>query len=258
MNSICTPSESSPSSLWQELGKNIEVIAPGLVFIKGALNQEQQIWLANYALKAGSDPQRGFWEVLPSGERVLNSDTGRGRIYDAITTFPDPEKVLELCHALVRAAQNQDSALPDMTPTHLLLLYYATADGMYWHSDSDKNDGDNNHPIVSISIGNSCDFGYKLMGRGEKTLLVESGDVLIWGGPNRLLLHSVQKVYMNTCPSFLPLENARLNFTFRDAPNVLGREKDFKYDVDSTYNQLLPHLLATVKPSSNNQTSNDA
>jgi len=41
----------------------------------------------------------------------------------------------------------------------------------------------------------------------------------------------------------LDKENVRLNFTFRDAPNALGREKDFKYDVDSTYKEVLEHLL---------------
>jgi len=55
------------------------------------------------------------------------------------------------------------------------------------------------------------------------------------------------KVYGHSSPEFLkPLldkENVRLNFTFRDAPNALGREKDFKYDVDSTYKEVLDHLL---------------
>lgn len=59
----------------------------------------------------------------------------------------------ELCHALVKLAQEQDTRMPDMQPTHLLLLYYASQDGMCWHSDSDKNDGDNDHPIVSITVG---------------------------------------------------------------------------------------------------------
>lgn len=55
---------------------------------------------------------------------------------------------------------------------------------MYWHKDSDPNDGNNDHPIVSITIGNSCDFGIKLVGQKEKFIRLDSGDVIIWGGMN--------------------------------------------------------------------------
>jgi len=213
------------------------------------LDQEKQIWLANYALNAGSRPDNGFWTITPDGQRHLNSDKGRGRIYDAITNFPDYDAVLALCQEMVATARIHDSKMPEMTPTHLLLLYYATADGMYWHSDNDRNDGDNNHPIVSITIGNACDFGYKLFGKGETMLRLESGDIIIWGGVNRMLPHCVDKVHMDTCPSYLPIKNARLNFTYRDAPNVLGREKDFKYNVDTNYTPVLTYLQSVVKPS---------
>jgi len=213
-----------------------------LVFIKGALSEEAQIELTNYALDAGTDPERGFWTVLRDGRRVLNSDTGRGRIYDTIDSFKKPDIVRDLCRNLVAEAQKHDSKMPDMNPTHLLLLYYATADGMYWHKDSDPNDGNNNHPIVSITIGNSCDFGIKMVGKKEQFLRLDSGDVVIWGGPNRMLMHCVDKVHMGTSPSYLPIQNARLNFTYRDAPNVLGQEKLYKYNVDANYSEVLPHM----------------
>jgi hypothetical protein len=102
----------------------------------------------------------------------------------------------------------------------------------------------------SSCVGNASEFGYKLACRKEEYIRLESGDVLIWGGPNRLLPHCVRTVYANTAPKFLPPEihNVRLNFTFRDAPNVVGREKDFKYSVESTYDRLLPHMLATHSP----------
>ncbi len=32
---------------------NLQVLGNGLVFLRGALNEESQIWLANYALEAG-------------------------------------------------------------------------------------------------------------------------------------------------------------------------------------------------------------
>ena len=117
------------------------------------MNKDQQVWLATYALAAGSSATQSFFTTLPTGEKLLNSDTGRGRIYDAISNFMDPEVIKSLCNLLVKKAQTQDPRMPDMQPTHLILLYYATHEGMYMHKDSDPNDGDNDHPIVSISIG---------------------------------------------------------------------------------------------------------
>lgn len=57
--------------------------------------------------------------------------------------------------------------------------------------DSDSNDGDNDSPVISISLGNACDFGMKLIGKKEQTLRLESGDALLFWGKNRMLLHCV-------------------------------------------------------------------
>jgi len=216
---------------------HVQVIAPGLVCMKGALSSEQQIWLASYAMSAGSREKSGFWLPQSTSDtekpRVLNSDEFRGRIYDDIENFPDSPKVQTLCHLLVSRARECDNRMPQMDPTHLLLLYYASADGMEWHSDSDVNDGNNDHPIVSITIGNSSDFGFKLTGKPAQTIRLDSGDVLIWGGPNRMLYHCVERVYKGTVPEYLKhiVPDARLNFTYRDAPNVRGRENEFKYNL---------------------------
>jgi len=165
---------------------------------------------------------------MKDGQRVFNSAKGRGRIYNAISTFPESEKLASIASEIAKLAQDHDQSLPDFTPTHLLLLYYATKSGIGWHADGGANDGDNDHPIVSVSLGNSSVFGIKLNGSVEKILL-ESGDCIIWGGPQRMLVHSILEVKERTCPDFLKLGNVRLNFTFRDAPNVLGHEEGFKY-----------------------------
>lgn len=72
----------------------VEVVSPGFVIIRGLLGPTQQKWLARYALSAGQDEARGhsFWVNMGS-QRVLNSDVGRGRIYDDIETFPSADTV---------------------------------------------------------------------------------------------------------------------------------------------------------------------
>ena len=85
-------------------------------------------------------------------------------------------------------------------------------------------------PVVSISIGDACDFGYcdtrpeeadqalVALGGGEKpkNVRLESGDVLIFGGPSRMVFHGVTKIHPNHRPKGLVLAGGRLNLTFRE------------------------------------------
>lgn len=218
----------------------IERLGPGSVIIRQALSKEVQIWLAQYAMHAGTDAANGggFWRTV-QGQQVLNATSGRGRLYQPISRYPSPDVIKRVCLDLVRVGRTKAEKLPDMDVTHLLLLYYATAEGMSWHRDTDPNDGDNDHPIVSISLGNTSEFGYKPLLAPEKTIAVQSGDVLIWGGPQRMLEHTVRGVKMGSAPDYLQpiIADARINFTFRSAPNIriLGKESQFasdKYWVD--------------------------
>jgi alkylated DNA repair dioxygenase AlkB len=54
-----------------------------------------------------------------------------------------------------------DPAMPDMDPTHLLTLYYAKERKMGWHRDEGSNDGKSEQPVVSLSVGNTCEFHVK-------------------------------------------------------------------------------------------------
>ena len=207
----------------------------GSVLIKNALNGEDQSWLSYFAMEMGeTEKNGGFWRRnLQTLEKIgLNATHTRGRIYQALSDYPHANKIRELCLKLVCEARKVVPKIPLMTPTHLLLLYYVSEHGIRWHRDSDPNDGDNDEPIVSISLGNTCIFGYKPFARPSKTIEIKSGDVLVWGGPERMLAHRVESVKLGTTPKYLRkiIGNARLNFTFRSAPNILGLEKFYTSD----------------------------
>ena len=206
----------------------VQVLGPGLVLLQGALSPEQQRWLVEYALCAGARPKRGWY----SAAGQLNATPSRGRIYDAIDNFPEADGIRGLCLDLVQQSRAAQPNIPQMHVTHMLLLLYTTAEGMGWHRDSDPNDGDNDHPIVSISLGNASDFGYKPLLRPECQVRLDSGDVVVWGGPQRMLEHSVLRVHEDSCPGHLQdlLKGARINFTFRSAPNILGQEAAYGTD----------------------------
>ena len=59
---------------------------------------------------------------------------------------------------------------------------------------------------ISLSIGLTADFCYKnhYDDTTYSTVQLQSGDVLIFGGPSRMIVHSVQAVYICLPPSFLP------------------------------------------------------
>lgn len=76
-------------------------------------------------------------------------------------------------------------------------------------------------PVVSISIGDSADFLYgdtRDIGKADNVVL-ESGDVLIFGGRSRHIFHGVTSIIPNSAPDNLLQETrlrpGRLNLTFR-------------------------------------------
>lgn len=201
----------------------LSVLEPGLVHIRSALAPAEQEWLAAVALQEG-EHRGGFYE-----DSKLNSTSSRGRIYDCLQRFPDG--IQDFCTTQLTRAHAADPAMPAMLPTHLLLLKYATERGMGFHRDNGENDGAGDFPVVSLSIGNTCVFKLKHERSAPETqILLMSGDAVLFGGPCRQMLHAVTEVHPATAPSWLPapFRNARLNFTFRHAPEILGREKAFE------------------------------
>ena len=219
---------------------SVEVLEPGLVHIKNALGRDAQVALAEVAMARGNHPTDGFWRPAEDGApRVLNCSVpnSRGRVFDAIGRFP--AAFVDACAASVRTARAADPHMPAMDPTHLLMVYYEKGKGIFWHKDNARNDGRNDHPVVSFSLGNRCSFSVQhnwswaaTPRRGEKrTIILESGDALLFGGACRYIHHSVTGVKRNTAPPWLPmLKDKRLNLTFRDAPEVAGEEHStYKY-----------------------------
>ena len=190
-------------------------VIPGCVFIKNALNEKEQIELATVSKE---------WNTM-----LLPSTSTRNRVYDAITKFPDSEYLLKICKRLLEEGNKLDSTIIIDDPTHLLYLQYFTPRGMGFHSDNGKNDGSGLNPVVSISLGNSCVFSIKCSDGTISDLTLESGDVVMFGGPARFMFHAVKSVKFD-CPKYLHpiIGKVRLNYTLRYAPEILGREEEFK------------------------------
>jgi DNA oxidative demethylase len=77
-------------------------------------------------------------------------------------------------------------------PNACLVNRYENGAGMGLHQDKDEHDL--NIPIVSVSIGASCKFIVGGLTRQSPTysLVLNDGDVLIWGKKARLVFHGVR------------------------------------------------------------------
>ncbi len=100
-------------------------------------------------------------------------------------------------------------------PDACLINYYDEKAHMSLHQDHDE--ADFAAPIVSISLGDSCRFRFGGAQRGGKTasLILESGDVLVFGGPARLMFHGVDRILPQSSTLLSP--PGRINLTLRKA-----------------------------------------
>jgi alkylated DNA repair protein (DNA oxidative demethylase) len=104
------------------------------------------------------------------------------------------------------------SGFPEFRPDSCHINRYKAGTKLGLHQD--RHECDMTQPIVSISLGLECIF---LLGGLQRTdpvkrMLLEHGDVVVWGGPSRMRFHGVLPLK----PGHHPLTGPyRYNLTFR-------------------------------------------
>jgi len=105
-------------------------------------------------------------------------------------------------------------------PDCCLINYYGAGAKMGMHRDADEGEAGFAAPVVSISLGDPAVFRIGGMERGGPTrpVTLESGDVMVMGGPARLAYHGIDKVLFGGS-TLLP-KGGRINVTLRVVRSV--------------------------------------
>lgn len=209
-------------------------LQPGLVWLPAAVDVTTQQCVADTAFRIGGagsiaaagsrGRSGGFYRSTRGGGLELNvQQEGRGSF---VQLLKDCDPLLEeLCLRGFEAAAELSSALPPMDGRTCVFNFYTEdSPGLRWHRDVDETGENLKHgqgrPVVSVSFGDDCDFEYGSAGSGSvpgpsEKVRLRSGDVLVFGGPSRSILHAVTRIYPGTCPRDLRMPAGRLNLTFR-------------------------------------------
>ena len=102
----------------------------------------------------------------------------------------------------------------NFVPDACLINQYQPAARMSLHQDKDEQDF--TQPIVSVSLGCAATFLFGDLKRSDKPtkILLQHGDVLVWGGKSRLNYHGIMPLQANIHKVF---GACRFNLTFRKA-----------------------------------------
>lgn len=116
------------------------------------------------------------------------------------------------------AARSAAAAGFGFQPDICLINWYGPDGRMGLHQDKDESRAslDAGLPVVSISIGETARFLFGGLRRRDpvESILLESGDAFVFGGPARLRYHGVSRIVPGTAPPELGMEG-RFNLTFR-------------------------------------------
>ncbi|KAK9058860.1 hypothetical protein SSX86_023704 [Deinandra increscens subsp. villosa] len=201
-------------------GDNMKILRSGMVLMKGYISSNDQISIVKTCRELGIG-DGGFYQ--PGYSRSFDNSKPPGipeKFHDLV------KKAIQDSNEFIRGnagSSDERKVIPSMSPDVCIVRFYSKSGRLGLHQDKDESEMSlrKGLPVVSFSIGDSAEFVYgetRSVDDADKVIL-ESGDVLIYGGKSRLIYHGVTSIIPDTAP--IPLMEAtdmlpgRLNLTFR-------------------------------------------
>ena len=179
---------------------SIEPLEEGAVLLRGFAASEAASLIEEVSRIADAAPFRHL--VTPGGYTMSVAMTNCGRLgwvsdrsgyrYDPLdsdTGSPWPAMPAPFLNLAVRAAA--EGGFEHYVPDACLINRYVPGAKLSLHQDRDEKD--TWAPIVSVSLGLPAVFlwGGKRRADPVRRLRLESGDVVVWGGPARFVYHGI-------------------------------------------------------------------
>ena len=139
----------------------------------------------------------------------------KGYRYDQIDPMTGaPWPAMPQSFRLLAESAAATAGYPGFEPDACLINQYEPGTRLSLHRD--ENERDMTAPIVSVSLGLPAVFLFGGNSRSDRPrrILLESGDIVVWGGSDRLAYHGVAPLAEGEDPL---TGNRRINLTFRKA-----------------------------------------
>lgn len=183
----------------------LERLLPALEAVLVAAPFRQMVTPGGFTMSVALSSCGQFgWTTDRSGYRYTRDDPQTGRPWPMM-----PEVFFQLAQAAAQAA-----GFADFAPDSCLINRYIPGAKMSLHQDKDEHSYA--APIVSVSLGLPAMFLFGGFARGDKSQRIPllHGDIVVWGGVDRLRYHGVLPIKDGHHPR---LGEQRINFTFRTA-----------------------------------------
>lgn len=209
--------------LFAHAGPTRVELGPGAVVLRGFAHDKAEHLLEALQTVIAAAPFRNF--VTPGGHTmsVAMSNCGnagwvsdrsgyRYDLRDPSTQVPWPAMPDVFTDVARRAAA--EAGFDGFAPDACLINRYEPGTRLTLHQD--RNERNFGAPIVSVSLGLPAKFLFGGLTRTDKVLrlMLEHGDVAVWGGPSRLAFHGVDVLKDGVHPA---TGRCRINLTFREA-----------------------------------------
>ena len=201
-------------------------IAPGAVHLRQFLPLEAQQAVVAQCRALLDGPVPAYVPTVRGGGKMHVRMLCLGRHWNGQTyqyepartdfdNLPAPPLPADFRELAARAA----AAAGMVIDADLCILNFYAADGrMGLHQDKDEGERSlaAGVPVVSISVGDTARFLFGGTRRRDpvESILLESGDVFVFGGPARLRYHGVSRILPGTAPRDLAIDG-RFNLTLR-------------------------------------------
>ena len=189
----------------------------GIVYYRGFLSIEEQQVLVNKCLDLGQQ-DGGFYDCCNEKSRNMQMMNMGISLKGVRHKLSIPDLFLKTASKIRDFVSLVSEDLPVPEEFDICVVnFYETNATLGLHQDVATR-SDPRLAVLSISLGDSADFCFRRSWKKkalERKITLRSGDVMLFGGNSRDIIHGVRRIHAGTAPVGLHMPAGRLNINLR-------------------------------------------